>query len=196
MVPTFPCPVYTNAKRIPHADAIRWTSGGRSVSWEYLSHYVSATVRHIKEFGIKRSDCIGFAVDPGPSLVIMILALWRMGVAACLLDKTLSDTQLAQMAQSLHLGLLITDKKRKVRVRQALIDDTVTIEVVKDFWYASEESAPQLDGQSAAVVVWKDENSDTFSLEEVLNESRLPEGKVIQLIVRSLRTGEAVALGD
>ena len=189
-----PCLVHENAKHRPQGEAIRWNGGGRSITWEVLSHYVSSTVRHFKEFGIRPGDRVVFVTCFDPSFVIGILSLWRMGVSVSILDGGVSDVELAEALLLLQPALAILERKRKIKVCQMLLEEVVALEEVKNFWCGSEEVVPKIDPQMEAVAFIDQGAVVSASYEDTLAGHCAGTGSFIQMVVKGLRSGETIVI--
>lgn len=189
-----PCPVYEHAKHRPQDVAILWNEGGRLITWEVLSHYVSSTVRHLKEYGVRPGNRVMFVASCDPSLVIVILSLWRMGASACLLDKDITDGEIVEAATQLQTILVIVNSKKKIKARQMLLEEAVALEEVKNFWYGSEEAAPQIDTQMETVAFIDQGTVVSVSYEGLLVGHYEGVGSYLQTIVGGLRSGEPIVI--
>jgi len=189
-----PCPVHEHAKHRPQGDAIRWNGGGRSITWEVLSHYVSSTVRHLKEFGIRSGSRVMFVASFDASFVIVILSLWRMGAAVCVLDKDISDVELVEASLLLQPALAIMERKRKIKAQQMLLEDVVALEEVKNFWCGSEEVVPKMDTQMEAVAFIDQGTVVSASYEDFLAGHYAGAGSFLQMVVKGLRSGETIVI--
>ena len=64
--------------------AIIW--GTRVISRQKLEQYISSVIKHLKGRGIKFKDRVVIVENNSVEYVIILLALWRMGVVACPLN--------------------------------------------------------------------------------------------------------------
>jgi acyl-coenzyme A synthetase/AMP-(fatty) acid ligase len=189
-----PCPVHEHARQRPQADAIRWPGSGRAIAWQLLSHYVSSTVRHFKEFGLHSKSRVIIIADLNPSLVIVVLSLWRMGVSVCVLGGSVFDPELVKAIEVLRPALMVVDRKRRIKAQQLLLEEAVALEEVKNFWYGSEDPSLMVDPRAEAVVFLENGKLVSAALEDLLGDRSDPGGLFLRKIVQSLRSGQAVEI--
>jgi acyl-coenzyme A synthetase/AMP-(fatty) acid ligase len=187
-----PCPVHENARQRPQADAIRWAAGGRTISWQMLTHYVSATVRHLKEFGLRPGDRVILAAGFDPSFVIVVFSLWRMGASICVLDQGMDDPEFFKAAELLCPALMIVGRKRRSKVKQLLIEEAAALEEVKNFWYGSEDVGPQIDPQVEALAFVKDGQLVSVPFDDLLAGRFTPGELFVERIMHGLRSGQTI----
>jgi acyl-coenzyme A synthetase/AMP-(fatty) acid ligase len=189
-----PCPVYEKARHRPQDAAILWDAGGRSITWEVLSHYVSSTVRHLKEYGIRSGCRVAFVTGFDPSFVIVALSLWRMGASICVLDQDLGDDELSLVARQFHPALVIVNRKRKIKAHQMLLEEAVALEEVKNFWCGSEEAVPEIDTQMEAAIFIDKGLVTSVSYGNLLAGHCAGVGPFLQTIVNGLRSGKTIVI--
>ena len=99
-----PCPLAENAKRIPNNTAILWSS--RQISWKDLNQYVEFSCRALKKQGIKQGDRICVAENYSVEMIIIFLALWRLGAIACPMNPKIPQAMLQEMIQKIQGKIL------------------------------------------------------------------------------------------
>jgi len=188
------CPVYENAKHRPQDVAVLWSKGDRSITWQVLSQYVSTTVRLFKEHGVRPGTRVLLAAGSNPLSVIVILSLWRLGAAVCVLDKNISDSELMAAATQLCSVLVIVENKRKIKAQQLLLEEAVALEEIKNFWCGSEEAVPQIDIQMEAVVFLDQGNVVSTNYGDLLAGPSQGAGQMLRSVLKSVKSGESLVI--
>ena len=88
--------------------AIIW--GTRSISHQRLEQYVSSVVKQLKGRGMGSKDRLAIIEPNSVEYVIILLALWRMGVVACPLNPRLPYEGLIQCCGALNPKAVLTSQ--------------------------------------------------------------------------------------
>lgn len=92
--------------------AIIW--GSRSISYQRLEGYISSATKLLKGRGIGAQDRLALIGPNSVEYVIVLLALWRMGVVACPLNPNLPPESIAQCLATINPKAIITSATPEV----------------------------------------------------------------------------------
>ena len=129
-----------------------------------------------------------------PSFVIVILSLWRMGVAACVLDQHSSDGEIVLAMTLVHPVLVVIEHKRKIKAQQMLLEEAVALEEVKNFWCGSQDIVPQIDARMVAALFIDRGAVVPVSYEDLLAGCCQMAVPSLQAVMKGLRSGEAIVI--
>ncbi|WP_103026302.1 o-succinylbenzoate--CoA ligase [Salinibacter altiplanensis] len=103
--PRAPCPIRRQAQARPDALAL-WTPDRR---WAYaeLDAAVAATGRRLRERGWTDGTRVALRLPRGPSLVVLLWALWREGAVAAPISTRLPDAEVRRATERLQARCLI-----------------------------------------------------------------------------------------
>ena len=122
------CPLYKNAKSFPDSPALIW--GTRSISWQKLNGYVLTAVKDFKGKGLQRGDYVALVEQNRIECMIVLLALWRLGVIVCPLNPKFPPDTLVEGIGKLNVKMVISSSNflrgsRRVQGAKILIEDIV-----------------------------------------------------------------------
>lgn len=118
----------------PHLPAIIWND--RVFSWELLDHYVHSTSRRLKEIGINPASRVTVEAVSSPGVIILFLALWRIGATVCSLDPRVTPLMLKDIMAVTGASFIFTSNETLIsakNVRTYKIDDCICLEPVEHF---------------------------------------------------------------
>lgn len=116
--PRAPCPIHRHAQARPDALAL-WTSSRR---WTYaeLDTAIAATGQRLREQGYADGARVALRLPRGPTLVLLLWALWREGAIAAPISTRLPAAEAHRAAKRLQARCLITRDQEVLQGGEAL----------------------------------------------------------------------------
>jgi len=102
------CPVYKNTQKSGNQLAI--INGIFQLNYSLLNAQIEQTVDKLKILGTRKYQRIGVLGENGIELIIILLALWRIGAVSCLLSTRLPIESLNNILQTCHCKFVLTTK--------------------------------------------------------------------------------------
>jgi acyl-CoA ligase (AMP-forming) (exosortase A-associated) len=99
-----------SAERWPQRTAL--ISGNHSLSFEMLQRQVLACCALLQDLGLKSGDRVVLAAPKQPELVVMLLAVARLGAIFVPVHTQLKPSQLAHVIQDCQAAILLTNQHR------------------------------------------------------------------------------------
>lgn len=106
--PLLPARIADIMHRFPDHVAII-ADDGTETRYGQLDRLASAIERNLLKAGVQRGDLVGLGCLPGPALVAGLIALWRRGAAAVMLDPVLPIARRRAMAETIDVKLVLCD---------------------------------------------------------------------------------------
>ncbi|MBU0795999.1 MAG: AMP-binding protein, partial [Alphaproteobacteria bacterium] len=106
--PLLPARIADVMRRFPDHIAII-ADDGTETRYGQLDRLASAIERNLLKAGVQRGDLVGLGCLPGPALVAGLIALWRRGAAAVMLDPVLPIARRRAMAEKIDVRLVLCD---------------------------------------------------------------------------------------
>ncbi len=100
------CPVAAAARAWPDAPAVIWNEGG----WNYREFHrrIAGCASRLAAAGIRPGDRVALDLPPSAECLALLVALWRRGAAACLLNRRWPDSSRAEAAERIGANAIIT----------------------------------------------------------------------------------------
>jgi len=99
-VSAIPCPVQEAARRDPNAPAI--IAPHRTYTYLDYHEYVSGTENNLQKAGLREGDLLAIAMPPGVPYPLLLMALFRLGVAAFPIDTRFPAAYLLERLRSVR----------------------------------------------------------------------------------------------
>ena len=133
--------------------AIIW--GTRTISHQRLEQYIASVMKHLKIRGIAAKDRVVIIDSNSIEYVVILLALWRMGVLACPLNPKLPfETSLACIA-ALSPKLILTTQKQFLNSKKIGIPAVEPREAISfDARQSTEVYKDKISMDTEATVIW------------------------------------------
>ncbi len=96
--------------------AIIW--GTRVINRQKLEQYISSVIRHLKSRGISYKDRLVIVENNSIEYVIVLLALWRMGVVACPLNPRWPLETILDCCKTLNPKAILTSQKQIISCKK------------------------------------------------------------------------------
>lgn len=154
------------ADSTPHALAL--VDGDTSLTYAELERQVSALAASIAERGVTAGSIVGLALPRSASLVVALLACWRLGAAYVPLDPQWPVARRAQVLEQAGAALLLTDHR-------APADDAAEPVLVLDVFQAIDHGAGLV-----PVAAHCSQGSDVAYLLFTSGSTGVPKGVVIE----------------
>lgn len=106
--PLLPARIADIMRRFPDHIAVI-ADDGAETRYGQLDRLASAIERNLLKAGVRRGDRVGLGCLPGPALVAGLIALWRRGAAAVMLDPVLPIARRRSMAEAIDVRLVLCD---------------------------------------------------------------------------------------
>ena len=133
--------------------AIIW--GTRTIDWQKLEQYLSSVIKHLKGRGIASQDRIVIIEHNSPEYVIILLALWKMGVVACPLNQNWPYETLAQCSQALNPKIILTGHRQFKALKKASVPIVEFKELISyDARQAQEINNNDFPLANEATIIW------------------------------------------
>ena len=126
------CPLSLAAETFPQIPAIVF--GPRTITYGQLDQYVGASVKYLKKIGLQPGERVAIVDHNTSEYVILLLALWRFGATACLLNPHAPEDFLNESLTKLKASLLLTSVKNvlaspKIRIRRFRLDEMINFDI-------------------------------------------------------------------
>ncbi|MBI3602595.1 MAG: o-succinylbenzoate--CoA ligase [Candidatus Omnitrophica bacterium] len=133
--------------------AIIW--GTRSISRQRLEQYISSVVKQLKGRGIGSKDRLAIIEPNSVEYVIILLALWRMGVVVCPLNPQWSYETLAQCCGLLNPRAILTSQTPLLSSKKLTIPVIQLRELISyDARQSTEAVAQEIPLAQEATIIW------------------------------------------
>ncbi|MEE8575793.1 MAG: AMP-binding protein, partial [candidate division Zixibacteria bacterium] len=102
-------PLCEIARRMP--DTVALESGDRSVTYRQYIYIVKATMRRLRDLGIKPGNRVALQLDNSCDYAELIMSIMHLGSLVCPLSTRLPADTLVESLKDINADLLITDAK-------------------------------------------------------------------------------------
>jgi len=99
------CPLQTNAQSIGNQPAL--IADRQTLSWEQLDKLVNAATTHFQETGIQKGTRVAILSETNVTHIVILLALWRIGALACLLNPKLPESTIQKQLHELKCSHIL-----------------------------------------------------------------------------------------
>ncbi len=111
--------------------AITW--GTRTINYQRLEQYISSVIKHLKGRGIAAKDRLVIIDNNSIEYVVVLLALWKMGVVACPLNPRWPYESLLQCVCALDSKVILTSQKqflasKKITIPMAQLRELISFD--------------------------------------------------------------------
>jgi amino acid adenylation domain-containing protein len=152
---TVPDLVATMARTAPSAPAL--VCGPTRMNYAELDDRSSRLARYLRGTGVGAESVVGLCLEPGPDVVITILAVWKAGAAYLPLDPGLPAERLAFMLADSRAAVLIGQSGAVAnlpvgRLPVLLLDDPAVTSALAALPPGAPDPGPEAPGQLAYVM--------------------------------------------
>ncbi len=129
--------------------------GTRTIDDQRLEQYINSVVKHLKGRGLTSKDRIVLIENNSIEFIIILLALWRMGVVACPLNPKWPYETLLQCTLSLNPKVVLCSDKRFESYKKIPIPIITLNELISfDARNAPPSVPPELPLDQEATIIW------------------------------------------
>jgi O-succinylbenzoic acid--CoA ligase len=100
------CPIYQITKKNPQLPAI--ISDQKNYTYAELDKILKKFQTHLNQTGIHQGMRIGLPISDGISLILMMVAIWRIGAIAVPIDPRIPDTGLNEISNTFNLHVILS----------------------------------------------------------------------------------------
>jgi O-succinylbenzoic acid--CoA ligase len=100
------CPLKENV--INNSEQIAIISDRISITYGQLDNIVDATIKKLKDIGVRKNDNICIVSPPSIEYIITLFALWRIRAVACLLSEQNTKSYINEQVKKIQAKLLLS----------------------------------------------------------------------------------------
>ncbi|KXJ93604.1 polyketide synthase [Microdochium bolleyi] len=99
------------AVALEYASSIALIHGGTRMTYQGLNWTANRLARHLSNQGVRQGDLVGLAVERSTSLIVVMLAVLKLGAAYVPIDSAFPKERIDQMVEDAKPKLIITSGK-------------------------------------------------------------------------------------
>jgi o-succinylbenzoate---CoA ligase len=114
-------PLFEAAEKNP--DGLAIVSPSTRITYSEYNSFVWSYLQHLQEKGIGRGDRVGVLMSPSHEVLLLIMAIFRLGAVACPLSLRLPVKEVEKQLSEIDCRLLISDFKIKTEISLVQVNE-------------------------------------------------------------------------